>query len=62
MNTIGSMQVLVCGANGFIGAAVCEALVGAGHRVRRGVRTLSGRLLSVIRRVREPQVVSQNLP
>ena len=37
------MQVLVCGANGFIGAAVCEALVRAGHRVRRGVRTLSGR-------------------
>jgi repressor LexA len=26
------------------------------------VRSLSGRLLSVIRRVREPQVVSQNLP
>jgi hypothetical protein len=25
-------------------------------------RSLSGRLLSVIRRVREPQVVSQNLP
>ena len=43
METIGSMQVLVCGANGFIGAAVCEALVRAGHRVRRGVRTLSGR-------------------
>jgi len=36
------MRVLVCGANGFIGRALCEALARAGHRVVRGVRSLSG--------------------
>lgn len=32
------MRVLVCGASGFIGRAVCARLVGAGHEVLRGVR------------------------
>lgn len=30
--------ILVCGANGFIGSALCDALGAAGHRVVRGVR------------------------
>lgn len=32
------MNVLVCGARGFIGAALCERLESCGHRVVRGVR------------------------
>jgi uncharacterized protein YbjT (DUF2867 family) len=32
------MKVLVCGASGFIGGAVCEQLRAAGHEVLRGVR------------------------
>jgi len=32
------MNVLVCGARGFIGAALCEALARDGHRVFKGVR------------------------
>lgn len=33
------MNILVCGANGFIGRHLCDALQAAGHRVLRGVRT-----------------------
>lgn len=32
------MNILVCGANGFIGRALCQALTRDGHRVLRGVR------------------------
>lgn len=32
------MNILVCGANGFIGRHLCEALQAAGHRILRGVR------------------------
>lgn len=32
------MNILVCGANGFIGRALCEALARDGHRLLRGVR------------------------
>ncbi|MEW6339806.1 MAG: SDR family oxidoreductase, partial [Paraburkholderia sp.] len=32
------MKVLVCGARGFLGAAICECLVQAGHTVVEGVR------------------------
>ena len=32
------MTVLVCGANGFIGQALCARLEAGGHRVLRGVR------------------------
>lgn len=32
------MNILVCGANGFVGRALCEALARDGHRVLRGVR------------------------
>ncbi|ODP32997.1 SDR family oxidoreductase [Pandoraea sp. ISTKB] len=34
------MKVLVCGARGFIGAALCERLERAGHHVLRGVRRI----------------------
>ena len=34
------MNILVTGANGFIGSAVATALTAAGHTVRRGVRTV----------------------
>lgn len=34
--------VLVTGANGFVGSALCAALPGAGYRVRRAVRTARG--------------------
>lgn len=37
------MQVLVTGANGFVGRALCDLLDEAGARVRRLVRTASGR-------------------
>jgi len=33
------MNILVCGANGFIGRHLCAALQAAGHRVLRGVHT-----------------------
>lgn len=36
------MKVLVTGANGFVGAALCPALERAGHAVRRAVRQVSG--------------------
>lgn len=32
------MNILVCGASGFIGRHICDALAAAGHVVRRGVR------------------------
>lgn len=32
------MRILVLGANGFIGARICDALDAAGHEVRRGMR------------------------
>jgi len=32
------MKVLVCGASGFIGRAICLRLAAAGHEVLRGVR------------------------
>jgi uncharacterized protein YbjT (DUF2867 family) len=32
------MKVLVCGARGFVGAAICDRLALAGHRVIKGVR------------------------
>ena len=32
------LNILICGANGFIGAALCRALVLSGHRVIKGVR------------------------
>lgn len=32
------MNILVCGANGFIGRHLCDALAAAGHMVQRGVR------------------------
>ncbi|MGC3025241.1 SDR family oxidoreductase [Burkholderia sp. DN3021] len=37
-----SMTVLVCGANGFIGRALCAQLEAGGHRVLRGVRDAAG--------------------
>lgn len=37
-----SMTVLVCGANGFIGRALCAQLEAGGHRVLRGVRQVAG--------------------
>ncbi|HEM7877065.1 TPA: SDR family oxidoreductase [Burkholderia contaminans] len=37
-----SMTVLVCGANGFIGRAVCAQLEAGGHCVLRGVRHATG--------------------
>ncbi len=36
------MKVLVCGASGFIGSALVQALRGAGHEVIRGVRRPAG--------------------
>jgi uncharacterized protein YbjT (DUF2867 family) len=33
-----ALNIFVCGANGFIGAAICERLAREGHRVIRGVR------------------------
>lgn len=30
------MNILVCGANGFIGRALCQALARDGHRVLKG--------------------------
>nr|WP_175222542.1 MULTISPECIES: SDR family oxidoreductase [Burkholderia] len=36
------MTVLVCGANGFIGRALCAQLEAGGHRVLRGVRHAAG--------------------
>ncbi len=36
------MKILVCGANGFIGRHLCQALTDAGHQVVRGVRTVRG--------------------
>ncbi|VFR34717.1 UDP-glucose 4-epimerase [plant metagenome] len=35
------MNILVCGAHGFVGKAICEALGRAGHRVVKGVRQAS---------------------
>jgi len=35
------MNILLCGANGFIGRNLCDALHAAGHHVIRGVRTAS---------------------
>ncbi|MFY0478514.1 SDR family oxidoreductase [Achromobacter marplatensis] len=35
------MNILVCGANGFIGQALCDALARDGHRVLKGVRLAS---------------------
>ncbi|HCW17840.1 MAG TPA: NAD-dependent dehydratase, partial [Achromobacter sp.] len=32
------MNILVCGANGFVGRALCDALARDGHRVLKGVR------------------------
>lgn len=32
------MNILICGADGFAGSAMCEALRAAGHRVLKGVR------------------------
>lgn len=37
-----SMTVLVCGANGFIGRALCGQLEAGGHRVLRGVHHAAG--------------------
>lgn len=37
-----SMTVLVCGANGFIGRALCAQLEAGGHRVLRGVHHAAG--------------------
>ncbi|MEK7926743.1 SDR family oxidoreductase [Burkholderia contaminans] len=37
-----SMTVLVCGANGFIGRALCARFEAGGHRVLRGVRHATG--------------------
>ncbi|MDR0241589.1 MAG: SDR family oxidoreductase [Burkholderia sp.] len=37
-----SVTVLVCGANGFIGRALCAQLEAGGHRVLRGVRHAAG--------------------
>ncbi|AWV04102.1 NAD-dependent dehydratase [Burkholderia sp. JP2-270] len=37
-----SVTVLVCGANGFIGRALCAQLEAGGHRVLRGVRDAAG--------------------
>ncbi|WP_374101877.1 NAD-dependent epimerase/dehydratase family protein, partial [Burkholderia sp. LMG 13014] len=37
-----SMTVLVCGANGFIGRALCAQLEAGGHRVLRGVHRAAG--------------------
>ncbi|MBN3817991.1 NAD-dependent epimerase/dehydratase family protein, partial [Paraburkholderia sp. Se-20369] len=36
------MNILVCGANGFIGRALCARLEAGGHRVVRGVRRATG--------------------
>lgn len=36
------MTVLVCGANGFVGRALCAQLEAGGHRVLRGVRHAAG--------------------
>ncbi|RQS68403.1 NAD-dependent epimerase/dehydratase family protein [Burkholderia sp. Bp8963] len=36
------MNILVCGANGFIGRALCARLEVGGHRVVRGVRRAAG--------------------
>jgi uncharacterized protein YbjT (DUF2867 family) len=32
------MRILICGANGFVGRALCSAFVQEGHHVLRGVR------------------------
>ena len=32
------MNILVCGAHGFVGQAFCDALARDGHRVLKGVR------------------------
>lgn len=36
------MKILVCGASGFIGSAVCARLAAEGHEVLRGVRRAQG--------------------
>ena len=36
------MNILVCGAHGFVGRALCEALARDGHRVLKGVRVPTG--------------------
>jgi len=36
-----SLNILVTGADGFVGRALCPVLAAAGHRVRRAVRALS---------------------
>ena len=37
------MKILVCGASGFIGRAVCARLAAQGHEVLRGVRLAEGK-------------------
>lgn len=37
-----ALNVLVTGADGFVGSALCPALEHAGHRVRRAVRRITG--------------------
>lgn len=40
--TAGPSQVLVTGADGFIGRALCEALAASGHKLRKAVRAPRG--------------------
>ena len=52
--TAARMTVLVCGANGFIGRALCAQLEAGGHRVLRGVRQAAVRRRDRLREGRDP--------
>ncbi len=57
------MKILVCGASGFIGRAICGTLVAAGHHVVRGVRHphVPGDLAIDFRRDHQPETWMRRL-